>query len=590
MVGELGSQLVEKAKGAFLGAAIGDALGWPHEYRSQRIRSRGLEGEKIGFQTWVRYSGGRYYAHEETVLAGEYSDDTQLLLCTARSLLHGGAWLHHLINKELAAWTLYERGAGVATKRSCEAWLTGKPPWFTVDSVSQGHWYYEAGGNGAAMRIMPHCLVHAGQPSFGPLARDILANAVCTHGHPRALIGALVYGYALWNLFKESGTLPYGAVIERVLASADAWSELPGLPEVLSSWHDWAFKATRERYQEVWNATVGEMRDLLEKCRNAMRHGALAIDEQVLSELGCLEPKTNGAGTVNAAAAIFLASRYAADPLHGIYAAAFAEGADTDTLACMTGCLLGALGGSNWMGDYATAVQDGEYLTKTAQGLASMATEWFHGIESPQLIAKSLEMRTFIKNLESSSPGDLMDFPDDRKATVMNVMRYPTRSRGASALVWKLETLDGQTLYVKRISRKQPVAQHEGKAAPTSLVQPDMRGRLTIRLPVSDLKESRDFYSRLGLQVTKESPHFVDFGDLILVRKQGFEAPFSGRRPWVSLVVEVAHVQTVLERVARAGARITVQALGTGAKRPFFKCEDPDGNEIEIVETSRPSP
>jgi ADP-ribosylglycohydrolase len=89
----------EKAQGAFLGAAVGDALGWPQEDRSSRIgtpRGSRVGSPEYAFQQWIRRAGGRFYAHEEIILPGEYSDDTQLLICTARSLLHGAQWRDYL--------------------------------------------------------------------------------------------------------------------------------------------------------------------------------------------------------------------------------------------------------------------------------------------------------------------------------------------------------------------------------------------------------------------------------------------------------------------------------------------------------------
>ena len=91
----------EKVLGAFLGAAIGDALGWPNEMPARRVRSNGSTDVDASnmFVGWHRRSGGQFMPHEEVISAGEYSDDTQLLLCGARSLLHGAGWLGHLVSE-----------------------------------------------------------------------------------------------------------------------------------------------------------------------------------------------------------------------------------------------------------------------------------------------------------------------------------------------------------------------------------------------------------------------------------------------------------------------------------------------------------
>src|SRR5712692_10130023 len=203
-----GASLIAKAQGAFLAAASGDALGWPQEDRSSRIGKPAGDLVLTEFQEWRRKSGGRFYPYEELILIGEYSDDTQLLLCTARSLLYGSQWWHHLTKRELPTWSLYERGGGRATKHAVGMWLTGREPWSSTQKEDRQH-YFEAGGNGVAMRIMPHCLVGVAENDFGVVARNILANGICTHGHPRALIGALAYGYAVWTAFRETAPLQY---------------------------------------------------------------------------------------------------------------------------------------------------------------------------------------------------------------------------------------------------------------------------------------------------------------------------------------------------------------------------------------------
>jgi len=129
--GPLNLNLKAKAQAAFLAAAAGDALGWPQEERSRRVGPPTARQESLRHQfvQWVRRAGGRFFPHEEGILPGEYSDDTQLLLCVARSRLHGPVWWEHLVRRELPTWTLYERGGGGATTRSVDAWASGHSPW-----------------------------------------------------------------------------------------------------------------------------------------------------------------------------------------------------------------------------------------------------------------------------------------------------------------------------------------------------------------------------------------------------------------------------------------------------------------------------
>src|SRR5258707_1183966 len=89
----------QTARGIFIGAAVGDALGWPQEVRGGLIggqKDRARSPPRPEFRNWNRHAGhysGRYL---DPVGGGEYSDDTQLLLATARSCLAGERWWNRL--------------------------------------------------------------------------------------------------------------------------------------------------------------------------------------------------------------------------------------------------------------------------------------------------------------------------------------------------------------------------------------------------------------------------------------------------------------------------------------------------------------
>jgi len=170
MATHLPANYAERVRGVIVSAAAGDALGWPQETRSNIVggqKARAVPA-KASFRSWNRNSGTQYARYQETVEAGEYSDDTQLLLAVARSCLAGEAWARWLTRVELPTWLLYPRGARRAVMTAARAWADGHPPWVSGDSRSPRGSdpiaaYFKAGANGAAMRVAPHVAVTAGR-------------------------------------------------------------------------------------------------------------------------------------------------------------------------------------------------------------------------------------------------------------------------------------------------------------------------------------------------------------------------------------------------------------------------------------------
>ena len=93
---------MEKCKGAMLGTAIGDALGWPNERRSKNGTK--IE-ERDSFIEWTRAYRKPFY-YNEIISPGEYSDDTQMTLSVARSIIFGD-WEYFFMEKELPFWLQY---------------------------------------------------------------------------------------------------------------------------------------------------------------------------------------------------------------------------------------------------------------------------------------------------------------------------------------------------------------------------------------------------------------------------------------------------------------------------------------------------
>jgi ADP-ribosylglycohydrolase len=441
---------IEKVHGALLGAAVGDALGWPQEYNARRVKEQQVTTESLTFQTWRRRCGGRFSPYEEYISAGEYSDDTQLLLATARSLLYGEQWAKYLSHYELPLWLLYERGGGGATKRAAASWHRNIPPW-SEENAKEHARYYEAGGNGVAMRVLPHVLPRGQTES--QLLRDVLRNGILTHGHPRALLSARVYAQAAWTIAHTPPPLAYGAVIEAVLDSQPQWERLPdrveGAETSATHWLERADKHSAGGYLATWRMTVEELHRGLLMCRRALAEGALANDYTVLQSLGCFERSSNGSGVTAALAALYLFAAHAADPLVGLRTIAFASSADTDTLASMLGGLFGLSHGLEWIPDTLQHVQDHALIADVAAQLIQTNRQ---RAELPRGHWSQRDEHDVLARLEAESTHDLT-LGVLGKAIVLGKRSLKALTKNLVVNEWQLRTAFGQTLYIKHLRK-----------------------------------------------------------------------------------------------------------------------------------------
>ncbi|MCL4851633.1 MAG: ADP-ribosylglycohydrolase family protein [Bryobacteraceae bacterium] len=570
-----------KAIAAIIGAAVGDALGWPEEGRAT-LATRKAAGSRRGeFVPWSKRAGGRFYAHEEEIGRGEYSDDTQLIVATARSLIESPDWFRVFTEIELPLWTAYERGGGGATKRAAESWLSGRPPW---DASSMDlRRYFDAGGNGVVMRILPHCVWETRATEFAVVAGAIVQNGVSTHGHPRALVGALAYGFAVWHQLRSSATLGYGALVDLLLDSHQVWSTLPDSIPKLSDWLAAAEACFNRSYLELWQKTVDEQLHLLEMAKAGMSKGALAVDQEVLRALGCYDKRVSGSGTIAAAAAVFLSSRYAADPMNGVLEAAYSRGADTDTLASLVGGLLGAVNGIEWLGPLADEVQDAGYLRTLARSLCDRLL----GGEAKRQKVSEGRLKQFLQGIRGLSNGQAIALPDGQRATVVAVGTQPVGSGKTDRVVAWCRTAVGQSLQIHTMEKS---AGSRSSGQRSNDFEPVGVDRIVLRMRVHDLEQARQFYvNALGLKITKEQTGMVTLGGVLALSSRDASSDqqtlqFGSRENQpVHLYIETKHLDAMHHNVKRVSMR-TTSPISTKDNRRHFTCFDPDGNMVEIFE------
>lgn len=543
-----------------LGAAVGDAMGWPYE-RRDRTRSLPPLSQVSGrFFAWQRMASSRFRPILEDIGAGEYSDDTQMLIAVARARLTAGDnWLTWLQRVEWPFLVDYERGAGASVKRACRAWEKHESAW--GKRADDQEKYFSTGANGAAMRIAPHVIVHH-DGSFGDLATDVVRDAATTHGHPRALLGALVHTYALWTSLRQPAPLAYGWLIEATLDGLKDWRE-PVWQGLDQRWLDAAAKAFPGGYERAWDDTVQEVEDLLTGARSSLESGALSAPSAFLEEHGLTRTKTRGSGTLCAVAAIYLAARSAAGPERGIFLPARQEGADTDTLASMTASLLGAGLGQEWLGSLGRTVQDSALLIALSENLLRPVST------TPPLPSHdeaSQARSRFLEELDRADSRASLMLPDRRQALV--VARGALTSGNWTARRTHLVTADGQNLFlIRRIQRTEAESVHEAPRSEAAPTAEQRAGRLPTEarlqgayLPVADISRVAEALTALRLGAPRRGSDWVSYENLVIrqahTRERGTSAPR------VQLRVAIADVQSAWERLRAMGFDGAVQRDG----------------------------
>lgn len=417
---------IEKCKGAMLGTAIGDALGWPNEPRAKNRKKR-IEVTDH-FVEWTRSSNNPRW-HDEKILPGEYSDDTQLTLSVARSIITGD-WERFLAEKELPFWLRYERGGGGALLKAAKTLKRGYRPW----QSDYARDYFNAGGNGAAMRILPHVIASAEKSDIKELMLEVAKDTRITHGHPRAFLGAACYAYALDYLLKKDCVLEYGELVETVLGGQNEWGA-PLDPCVFGDWINTARQFCSYDFSAEWSFTRERMANRLKYIQDSLKKGLILDDRKVLTELECFT-KVNGAGDVAALAAIYLSSRYANNPSLGIKIPAFSYGADTDTIASMTGGLLGMLSGTSWIPIEWQIVQDYDCLIRMAELLLANNKKEIAGENSAKAGVQKIPW--------TLTPIGKMKLVDSK---------HVPNGKNGDVIIEKWQTMLGQVLYTKTFQR-----------------------------------------------------------------------------------------------------------------------------------------
>lgn len=295
---------LDRARGVLLGTFVGDALGMPFEGAPPAAISERVD--------MVDARLGR----------GTYTDDTQMAIALAESLLEcGGVDEEHLGRAFLAAYDP-RRGYGSGTRAVLTLISEGVA---AVDAAARVFDGQGSLGNGAAMRVAPVAVLYADDPQG--LVDAARRSARVTHAHPVGIDAAVAQAAA-------AGASLRG---EDPLAAARAVAATPQLREGLTN-----------------------------AARLLAEH---PTPEAVAEVLG-----NSSTGHESVPAAIYAATAHAS--FEAAVTFAVRSGGDADTIGAMAGAIAGARHGATAIPDrWLDALEDGAkgrtHVKRLADRLAS---------------------------------------------------------------------------------------------------------------------------------------------------------------------------------------------------------------------------
>jgi ADP-ribosylglycohydrolase len=275
------SHLSRRARGVLWGQAVGDALGTTVEFQSaEQIAARYPRGLRA-------IEGGGPFSVEP----GQVTDDTELALCLARSLSARGRFDEEDVVRRYIAWCLGNPpDCGGTTRR---AFGKAVDPSTLAAPVTRARAFTDSQANGALMRISP-LAVFGWNLSPEALAELSAADTSLSHPHETCVAASQVFTFAIAYALRTGATGP--VVFDATLAFARGTSSMTEAIPTLE----------------------------------LARHGLP------------LDPITNMGWVRVALQCAFHQLRHAKD-FEQALVDVIALGGDTDTNACITGALLGAV-------------------------------------------------------------------------------------------------------------------------------------------------------------------------------------------------------------------------------------------------------
>lgn len=482
-----------------LWAAFGDALGYITELGDESTFSYRLDGlsNQWGKSSWKRKIGGQYGCRVE-FQPGTYSDDTQLRLAVSRAINADGIFQKEAFAKiELPAWRCYALGAGLGSLTASENLVKSGVNWNSNFFHTKNANYYDGGGNGAAMRIQPHIWAASNWQHPNIYLLDVISNSIITHGHARGILGSVFHAICLAMTLANKAplsqpfwneTIPFikniPSMIEKEFLLSSVW---------LTQWQS----DTSLDFSEQTSIVIDEFKTYI---KEFTIHKTGTPKERYYSfakAIGAVGGKERGSAVktsilASAAALLFKDE----DPIDCLKTIASLFDSDTDTIATMTGALIGATLDDE--PDF--PIQDKEYIKKEAKRLFSIAK----GVHTESFIYPSiLNWKSPRATLEL-----VQEYEEEFYIDGLSPIKFFGKEYKNNTTIWQwAETPFGQTILAKR-RRNNYKTIHEPKYGKYSFIE---KSTIREQVPKQEVQSSSDKKiktsqpSLLGRYVGKDS-------------------------------------------------------------------------------------
>lgn len=192
-------ELIARARAAFLGLALGDALGATTEFMTPAEIHRQYKVHRaIVGGGWLHLKPGRV------------TDDTEMSLCVARAIVTQGDWQLAAIADHFVTWM---RGKPIDIGSTCRK---GIRDYMHNGTLAQPYNDNDA-GNGALMRLLPTALFTHGDDAL--LRRCALEQAHLTHHHPLSDAACITFGRMIHAALGGADRFALHALARELIAS-----------------------------------------------------------------------------------------------------------------------------------------------------------------------------------------------------------------------------------------------------------------------------------------------------------------------------------------------------------------------------------